>query len=372
MKRALAAYASVFGIGYLGYMLLPATLSAAADRFALGETEIGLAATLQLTGLAIALFVVAPRLVLIGGRRAALAGGALAIAGYVLASLAGIFPVFLLGLFIAGLGSGSAIAGGDAFVSGAPNPGRLFAFLFAFGQLTAIIMLIAILPALVEQYGNASAYGALAVLSTAMVVVVIFCPVSPSVADASEPIPELSLYLAAPVVAMFFLGIADAAVWPFSGEIGKSLGLNGGDGELVLAGALAAGVLGAGAAGFFSETKSKIPAIFVIFFLAACYAGVLTAPNIAVYSSAQILALFMYGFLTPFLLGLCGLLDRTGGMMAAAAGSQMIGLAISPWLAGTIMGSFGTAVLAGLIAMSVIIIWPLYMSGRRQLSEMPE
>jgi len=77
MGRGLAAYASVFGIGYLGYMLMPSVLSAAAERFDLNELNVGLAATVQLTALALALFVAAPFLQRIGGRRAAIAGGPL-------------------------------------------------------------------------------------------------------------------------------------------------------------------------------------------------------------------------------------------------------------------------------------------------------
>jgi len=371
MGRGLAAYASVFGIGYLGYMLMPSVLSAAAERFDLNELNVGLAATVQLTALALALFVAAPFLQRIGGRRAAIAGGTLALIGYSLAAVSPGFSMYLIGLVISGLGAGAAIAGGDAFVAGSKNPSRLYGIVFAVGQLTAILMLAILLPALTEILGLGAGYWALAFWSLIMTVIVIFGPNVSEIEELAEP-ESLSLYLAAPVIAMFLLGIADAAVWPFSAEIGKSLGLTDGDAELVLAAALGAGVVGAGLASVLSGVRRSWPVLLATALLALAYVGVLSGGSITIYSGSQISVLLFFGFVATFVLGLAGELDRTGSMMAAASGAQMIGFGMSPWLAGLIISSFGAGVLSALVAFSTLAVIPFYIIGKRKLVEQPE
>jgi hypothetical protein len=369
MGRGLAAYASVFGVGYLGYMLLPSVLSAAAQRYELNETDVGLAATAQLLALAIALFATAPNLKRIGGRFAALLGGLCAIAGYAIAAIAPSFGVYVVGLVISGIGAGAAIAGGDAFVARSQNPPRLYAIIFAIGQLTAIIMLAAILPMLTEQIGLGAGYWLLAAWSLLMTGVAALGP-DHAAAEGAVETEDWSLYFAAPVIGMFLLGVADAAVWPFSAEIGKSLGLADGDAELVLAAALAAGVVGAAIASVFSVIRSNWPVLLAGALLAASYVGVLAGGNIQIYAGSQISVLLFFGFIAPFILGLAGQLDSTGGMMAAASGAQMIGFGLSPWVAGLVMASFGPVTLAIAVAVSVIIIAPFYLSGKSKLREL--
>lgn len=369
MGRGLAAYASVFGVGYLGYMLMPSVLSAASERFALDENDVGLAATAQLLALALALFATAPLLKKVGGRAAALIGGVCAVIGYAIAASADGYTLYLVGLVISGLGAGAAIAGGDAFVARSNNPPKLYAIIFAFGQLTAILMLAIVLPMLVEKAGLGAGYWLLAVWSALMTAIAAFAPDHAAVEGDYEA-EDLSLYFAAPVIAMFLLGVADAAVWPFSAEIGKSLGLADGDAEMVLAAALAAGVVGALVASFFANTKSNWPVLFAGGLLAVSYAGVLAGGSISIYAGSQISVLLFFGFLAPFILGLAGQLDESGGMMAAAAGAQMVGFGLSPWVAGLVITTFGATTLAIIVAVSVLVIAPFFLAGKRQLREL--
>jgi len=204
-----------------------------------------------------------------------------------------------------------------------------------------------------------------------MTVIVIFGPNVSEIEELAEP-ESLSLYLAAPVIAMFLLGIADAAVWPFSAEIGKSLGLTDGDAELVLAAALGAGVVGAGLASVLSGVRRSWPVLLATALLALAYVGVLSGESITIYSGSQISVLLFFGFVATFVLGLAGELDRTGSMMAAASGAQMIGFGMSPWLAGLIISSFGAGVLSALVAFSILTVIPFYIIGKRKLVEQPE
>ena len=56
VKSGIAAYCAVFGIGYMGYMLMPALLAAVVVQLEINEAQAGVAATTQLGALALALF----------------------------------------------------------------------------------------------------------------------------------------------------------------------------------------------------------------------------------------------------------------------------------------------------------------------------
>ena len=82
---------------------------------------------------------------------------------------------------------------------------------------------------------------------------------------------------------------------------------------------------------------------------AAMYYLTLTASEPASYAAAQIIALLAYGFSVPFLFGVCSELDKSGRIMAAATGLQMLGLALAPWIAGLVITEYSYTHLASLV-----------------------
>ena len=354
VKSGIAAYCAVFGIGYMGYMLMPALLASVVAELEINEAQAGVAATAQLGGLALALFTTTLILTRIDIRSLILLGTVIATAGLALAAFASSFEGVLVGLSTGGIGMGMVLAGGNAIVASSDNPDRLFAIIFAFGQVTAIMILIAILPAAVGRFGYQGGFGSVS-LTFIIMGVVLFFTAPRSNREEQKVNPELNRFLiffSPAVLALLLLGLADASVWPFSQQIGTSLGLGPGVAESVLAAALAAGVIGSLTAAWLGVRLGRtLPMVFGIIILACCYYFVLNASKSWVYVAAQITALFVYGFSVPYFFGLCGELDSKGRFMAAGAGMQMVGLALAPWLAGTLIvqsgySSLGVAVVS--------------------------
>ncbi len=344
VKSGIAAYCAVFGIGYMGYMLMPALLASVVAQLEINEAQAGVAATAQLGGLALALFTTTLILARIDIRSLILLGTVIATAGLALAASASSFEGVLVGLSTGGIGMGMVLAGGNAIVASSDNPDRLFAIIFAFGQVTAIMILIAILPAAVGRFGYQGGFGSVS-LTFIIMGVVLFFTAPRSNREEQKVNPELNRFLiffSPAVLALLLLGLADASVWPFSQQIGTSLGLGPGVAESVLAAALAAGVVGSLTAAWLGVRLGRtLPMVFGIVILACCYYFVLNASQSWVYVAAQIAALFVYGFSVPYFFGLCGELDSKGRFMAAGAGMQMVGLALAPWLAGTLIVQSG-------------------------------
>lgn len=344
VKSGIAAYCAVFGIGYMGYMLMPALLASVVAQLEINEAQAGVAATTQLGGLALALFTTSFFLARIDIRRLILLGTVIATAGLALAASASGYVGVLLGLGVSGVGMGLVLAGGNAVVASSDNPDRLFAIIFAFGQLTAIIILIAILPVAVDGFGYQGGFGTVSLTFFIMGIVLFFTtPRSSKVEEqVHRQLNGFLVFFCPAVLALLLLGLADASVWPFSQQIGTRLGLESGVAESVLAAALAAGVIGSLAAAWLGVRLGRtLPMVFGVAVLACCYYFVLNASSSWIYVAAQIGALFAYGFSVPYFFGLCGELDSKGRFMAAGAGMQMAGLALAPWLAGILIVQSG-------------------------------
>lgn len=346
IKSSLAPYAAIFGLGYMGYMLLPALLSSMIAKFDLSETDAGFAATTLLGALAITMFVVAPFLSKIDNLKIARWAAVITIFGYTGAALSPSYAISLFCLVVAGAGMGAAIAGGDAMVSASEKPDQLFGAIFAAGQLSAVILLIAIIPRVTTSLGPSGVLFVLMAWSVLMLV----CLMVSKQAKIENSMPthngSFRVFLIPIVLALFLIGFSDASVWPFTGEIGNSLGLKDGQAETVQGIALLAGICGALFASFLgTRLGRRTPLLLGVPLLGFMYFLILNAPSVQVYSVAQVVALFVYGFTIPYLFGVCSELDPTGQTMATASGMQMLGVALAPWIAGLIIeGSGRTAV----------------------------
>jgi predicted MFS family arabinose efflux permease len=369
IKSGIAAYCAVFGIGYMGYMLMPALLAPIIEQLAINEAQAGFAATMQLGGLALGLFATTPFLARIRIRSLILLGAVLATTGFTLTAATDSYEGVLLGLGSGGIGMGMVLAGGNTLVASSGNPDRLFATIFAFGQATAIIILIAVLPTTVGKFGYQGGFGAVA-LWTAILCVILFFTAPSNGKEKREnraTSSSLMIFFTPAVLALLMLGLADASVWPFSQQIGSSLGLGSGVAESVLAAALAAGVSGSLVSAWLGLRFGRtFPMATGVVTLACCYFFVLTASEAWVYAVAQIAVLFAYGFSVPYFFGLCGKLDSTGRYMAAAAGMQMVGLALAPWLAGSLIVKSGYSALGLAVVFSAVLALILGLISARK------
>ena len=371
LKSGIAAYCAIFGIGYMGYMLMPALLAAVIQQLEINEAQAGMAGTIQLGGLALALFTSTLILGRINVRSLILLGTVVAIAGLTLTTFANSFAGVLMGLGPSGVGMGMVLAGGNTLVASAKSPDKMFATILALGQATAILILITVLPVAVGSFGFQGGFGAVA-LWTAFMGSVLFFTTPRRYKEAHKAHADRNglLIFSTPVVLAFLLlGLADASVWPFSQQIGSSLGLGPGTAESVIAAALAAGVIGSFAAAWLGMRLGRVlPMVMGVFILACSYYQVLNASAAWVYALAQITVVFAYGFSIPYFFGLCCVLDSSGRYMSAGAGMQMTGLALAPWIAGSLIVKSGYSVLGIAVVISVGLALVLGLSSVRKVN----
>jgi len=180
----------------------------------------------------------------------------------------------------------------------------------------------------------------------------------------------LSLFIVPIVIALFAIGFSDASVWPFTGEVGMSVGLNETDAQAIQGLALLAGIVGATLAGILSDRIGrKIPLAAGLVVLAAMYFFVLTAQTVFVYAAAQIIALFFYGFSIPYLFGISSELDSSGQIMATASGMQMLGVAVAPWIAGILIAGPGLSAVGIVVAGAVFLTLILAFRSQSKISK---
>ena len=341
----------------MGYMLLPAIISSAIDEFTLSTTQAGLIASCLLGTLALSMFATTPFLTRIESIKITRAGALIVAIGYLLAAFApGLIGVFLA-LSVAGAGMGISIAGGDAIVSARDNPDQVFAYIFALGQFTAFALLVACVPAATQGAGFKGLCLLLMAWSILMLVVLSLSGSQQSSGNTKHGHGSITIAIfISPIFrALFMIGFSDASVWPFTGEVGMSVGLDETQAQTIQGVALLAGIIGATIAGFLgTRFGRRLPIILGLSILAVMYFAILSANSAWIYSAAQIAALLFYGFSIPYLFGISSELDSSGQIMATATGMQMLGLAIGPWVAGILMSGPGLTAVGIAVVLSVI------------------
>ena len=360
----------------MGYMLMPAIISSVIDKFDISTNQAGLTASSLLGSLAIAMFITTPFLTRVDSVKICRIGCVIVILGYLLAAIAPNLIAVIMALSLAGAGMGISIAGGDAIVSSSDNPDRLFAFIFALGQFTAFLLLIAFIPTATQIAGFTGLCCTLAVWSLLMLISLFMSRGEVETEDNSHvhSSSPLSLFVIPIVIALFAIGFSDASVWPFTGEVGMAVGLNETDAQAIQGLALLAGIVGATLAGVLSDRFGrKTPLAVGLIVLAAMYFFVLTAGTVFVYAAAQIIALFFYGFSIPYLFGISSELDSSGQIMATASGMQMLGVALAPWIAGILISGPGLSAVGMVVVGTVLFTLILaFRSQPKILNSTPE
>ena len=171
--------------------------------------------------------------------------------------------------------------------------------------------------------------------------------------------------------AMMFYFTAQGVVWAYLFLIG----LDGGLGEQEVANGLTisqfAGIGGALLAALMAHRYGRARPLAVgILGGAACLYFLVGAFSFLVYTTAVVVYNFLWNLTHPFLLAAMASFDRTGRVVVYAVAMQMIGIAIGPGLAATVItegeyinvNRFG----AGLFVISFLLILPPVLSQARR------
>jgi predicted MFS family arabinose efflux permease len=274
--------------------------------------------------------------------------------------------------FVAGLGAGGIVSLSFAAIGLTRHPDRNFGYLIMWVLTYGALGLLA-MPSAFDLFGMAGVLWFFALFPLAALPVIRFMPVTgENVAqvekDAVDLPPGLKLLALLAMLAYF---LAQGVVWAYLFLIG----IAGGLGEQQVANGLMlsqfAGIAGALGAALLAHRAPRAAALSIgilggaamLFFLVGRFDFALFALAVSVYNLA-------WNFTHPFLLGSMASFDRRGRVVVHAVAMQMVGLAVGPSLAASVISdgdyvnvnALGTA----LFVVSLALILPPVLGQARR------
>ncbi|NKB97302.1 MAG: MFS transporter [Pseudomonadales bacterium] len=275
--------------------------------------------------------------------------------------------------FIAGLGAGSLVSLSFAAVGLTSNPDRNFGLLIMWVLIYGALVLLA-MPTV---YDIAGFDGLLIFFALFPLVALPFLRNLPISATASKQIDSGTLTLSpllrlSALLAMLFYFAAQGAVWTYLFLIGTDAGLDEQDVANGLTLSQFSGIAGAGAAALIAQHFGRsLPLVIGILGGALClyfFAGVMAT---IVYVVAVTFYNFFWNWTHPYLMAAMASFDRQGRVVVYAVAMQMIGLALGPGLAATVVEGEGYAnvlLLGGtLFVISLLLVLLPLRSQSRQI-----
>jgi predicted MFS family arabinose efflux permease len=274
--------------------------------------------------------------------------------------------------FVAGLGAGSLVSLSFAAVGLTRNPDRNFGLLIMW-VLTYGAVVLLLMPSAYETFGFDGVVWFFALFPLLAMPFVKHLPVSgESDAQVEEDAVNLSPQLKAMALfAMLAYFVAQGVVWAYLFLIG----LAGGLGEQAVANGLMlsqfAGIAGALLAALIAHrygrslplTVGIVGGALCLYFLVGTFGFLAFAVVVGIYN-------FLWNLTHPFLLGAMASFDRQGRIVVYAVAMQMVGLAIGPYLAASVIteGVYINVNRAGalLFIAAWLLILPPVLSQARQ------
>ncbi|NNM01209.1 MAG: MFS transporter, partial [Gammaproteobacteria bacterium] len=281
--------------------------------------------------------------------------------------------VFVALRFAVGVGAGSVVSLGFAIVGLTANPDRNFGFLImwvlSYGALGLLVM-----PSAYQLVGMD---GVLWFFALFPAFAMLFVHLLPTNGEDVEIVEADALDLgrgmkACALAAMLCYFTAQGVVWAYLFLIG----LDGGLGEQQVANGLTlsqfAGVAGALLAALLGNrfgralplTISIAGGAVCLYFLTGTFAFMVFAVFVSVYN-------FFWNVTHPYLLAAMASFDRHGRIVIYAVAMQMVGLAIGPGLAATVIseGEYGNVNITGaaLFILSLLLILPPVITHTRDV-----
>lgn len=275
--------------------------------------------------------------------------------------------------FLAGFGAGGLVSLSFTAIGLTRNPDRNFGLLIMWVLIYGAVVLLA-MPAAFERVGMT---GVLWFFALFPLVAVPFVRNMPRTGETHAQVEADAVDLGAPLkgtalAAMFAYFLAQGVVWAYLFLIGVNAGVS----EQAVANGLMlsqfAGVAGALGAALLAHRVPRSLALatgilggsVVLYALAGPFDALTYAIVVCVYNLA-------WNFTHPFLLGAMASFDRRGRVVVYAVAAQMVGLAVGPGVAATVVDGGGTMTsviwlgVALFVASCVLILPPVLAQARR-------
>jgi predicted MFS family arabinose efflux permease len=360
--------------GMVDMVALPLWVGTLVTAYGLDPQQAGGLATLFLLGAVAASLFFAPRFDRIDGRMAAVVGFAVAAACFLSAAQVQRFDL-LAALHVAGgVAAGAALSFTHGTMGRSPNPHRLFGLAgMALGAFAVILMGTA--PQLIAQLGGPALFQVLgAAMATAALLAAIGFPVADAESEGSRAARETGHKLAPRIwlgmIAVGSMALVQAMVYSFVERMGAERGFGVAAVTAVL---VAIGVVNVFPSGLAALLQHRLPAALVLrtgpVVQAVLALGITLSLSFAHFAGAASVFVAVMLFTHTFAFGVLARLDVTGRVVAATPAMVMIGSAIGPVLAGTLVKLSGYPAIgvAALVidAAALVCFWQLTRSPAR-------
>jgi len=346
------------------FIVQPGFVQGMVEHLGFGESEAGYVASAEMWGLAITTILMTFVAHRFNWRRVILVSILIMALANVLSVFAEDLQTFAILRFVAGLGAGSLVSLSFATVGLTSNPDRNFGLLIMWVLIYGAIGL-ALMP---TAYSFAGMQGVLWFFAVFPLIAIPFLRHLPTTGENVVQVEDDAVNLnntmkSMALLAMFVYFTAQGVVWAYLFLIG----LGGGLGEQQvanglmmsqfagIAGAMLAAVLGSRFGRSLPLTIGILGGAVCLYFLVGEFAFLVFAVAIAVYT-------FAWTTVHPFVLAAMASFDRRGRVVVYAVAMQMLGLAIGPALAATVISAddFGNVnrLGAALFILSLVLILP--------------
>ncbi len=282
------------------------------------------------------------------------------------------FSAFASLRFVAGLGAGGLVSLSFAAIGLTRDPDRNFGYMIMWVLIYGAIALW-LMPSVYAQAGMNGALWFFALFPLLALAVVPYFPAGGPQASADATAVEIAGPLkVSALLAMFAYFLAQGVVWAYLFLIGLGLGLA--EQEVAngltlsqfagIAGAFLAAVLGARWGRLGPLALGILGGAICLYFLTGAYVFALFAVVVGIYN-------FAWNLTHPYLLAAMASFDTTGKVVVYAVAMQMVGLALGPFLAATVVGDaqYDRVLLLGgalFVVSAVLIFAPVVAQAKRQ------
>ncbi len=334
-----------FVAGMVDLVALPLWISGLITSGHFLPQKAGALVSLYIFGVLVSNVALGPRFMKVNSRMVATAGFAVSALCFFVLTHAHGFPAFAVLHLIAGLGAGTGLSCVYGTIGRSKNPHRLFAIV-NIGVAVFGIVFFATTPHLLILIGVNIIF---VILGCLMVAATLACALAfpPITADPQRAM--LKGPIASPLIARIFAfsGVAfmtagQAAMFSFVQQVGLAHGFSASSIGLLLAGSA---ILNLGAPILAGVLQHKLPATPVavtgVFLHGVASLVICNMLGFGPFVIAAGSLVFLIIFSHIFMFGFISKMDRSGRMAALTPSMLMVGTAIGPFLAGTVVGAYG-------------------------------
>lgn len=352
---ALSAYA----MANVVFTLAPILVTVFMDHQSLTASQAGLVMSLDMLATVVPGFLLGKYLAGHKKRTLLVAGSVAILAGNLLSAVFSGFMELAMIRIISGLGAGLLFGCANAMLATTSDPVRAYGLATIGATLSGAALLFG-LPLLIERFGSAGYYSAVAILAAGFAFIAMWktresaVSGSSSAVEAAWSVGTSRLLLLA--IGVVLLTIPQEAYWGFAERIGIRAGASPELLGAVFAASYVCGMLASGLATWLSTRWGLMRMLTIGFVLQAL--AIMTASTSlreSLVLGAMVFQTLALCFSAPYLFGLGAEADESGRFANVVVGLFYLTLAIGTYLGGLLIESMGIDAIARLTAVATVL-----------------